>query len=264
LGSGALISIENGARNTAVGNRTGVEITAGSFNTLLGYESGKVLTIGEKNIFLGYNTSAQGFNNTNSIVIGNDITGKGSNTTLIGNSDTTHTYLEGIISGSSVNTSFVTATAVTSSVVDSTFITATAVTSSVVDATSVDATTIGATTVSVTDLTFSTRFHENYNNIGDSSGTTNIDLTTANNFRINRTNNITITISNAPTGPRSIGFTLVLEDSLPGATVNWPATIEWANGTAPTLTNGGKDILVFYTYDGGSTYYGFLSAANVS
>ena len=117
----------------------------------------------------------------------------------------------------------------------------------------------------VSDATFSTRFHENYSNIGNSSGGTTIDLSTANNFRIDRTGSITISLSNAPTGPRAIGFTLLLEDSSGGtATVNWPASIQWANGAAPTLTAGGKDILVFYTYDGGSTYYGFLSANNIS
>jgi len=117
----------------------------------------------------------------------------------------------------------------------------------------------------VSDATFSLRYHENYVNIGNSSGSTNINLSLGNNFRINRTASITITLSNAPTGPRSIGFTLVLEDGSGGtATVSWPGTIEWANGAAPTLTANGKDILVFYTYDGGSTYYGFLSANNVS
>jgi hypothetical protein len=113
--------------------------------------------------------------------------------------------------------------------------------------------------------TFSTRFHENYNNIGNSTGGTTIDLSTANNFRIDRIGSITIALSNAPSAPRAIGFTLLLEDSSGGtATVSWPASIQWANGAAPTLTAGGKDILVFYTYDGGSTYYGFLSANNIS
>jgi hypothetical protein len=57
----------------------------------------------------------------------------------------------------------------------------------------------------------------------------------------------------------------VLEDGSGGtATVSWPGIIQWANGAAPTLTANGKDILVFYTYDGGSTYYGFLSANNIS
>ena len=47
-------------------------------------------------------------------------------------------------------------------------------------------------------------------------------------------------------------------------TVSWPTGVLWANGNAPTLTTSGKDILVFYTYDTGTTYYGFLSAANMS
>jgi len=56
-----------------------------------------------------------------------------------------------------------------------------------------------------------------------------------------------------------------LEDGSGGtATTSWPGVIQWANGVAPTLTANGKDILVFYTYDGGSTYYGFLSANNIS
>ena len=56
-----------------------------------------------------------------------------------------------------------------------------------------------------------------------------------------------------------------MEDGSGGtATTTWPSVIQWANGAAPTLTANGKDILVFYTYDGGSSYYGFLSANNIS
>jgi hypothetical protein len=47
-------------------------------------------------------------------------------------------------------------------------------------------------------------------------------------------------------------------------TITWPASVNWSNGVAPTLTTSGTDILVFYTYDGGTEYYGFLSAANMS
>ena len=117
----------------------------------------------------------------------------------------------------------------------------------------------------VGQVTYSKYFHETYNDIGNSSGGTNISLITANNFRIRRTGTITISITGAPSGPRAIGFTLVMEDGSGGtATINWPSVIQWANGVAPTLTANGKDILVFYTYDGGSSYYGFLSANNIS
>jgi hypothetical protein len=47
-------------------------------------------------------------------------------------------------------------------------------------------------------------------------------------------------------------------------TTTWPASVQWAGGIAPALTASGTDILVFYTYDAGTTYYGFLSAANLS
>ena len=90
----------------------------------------------------------------------------------------------------------------------------------------------------VSDATFSTRFHENYSNIGNSAGGTTIDLSTANNFRINRTGTITISISNAPTGPRAIGFTLVMEDGSGGtATTNWPS-INTMGKWSSTNTNG--------------------------
>ena len=114
-------------------------------------------------------------------------------------------------------------------------------------------------------LTYSKYYHETYSDLGNQNGGVNISLITANNFSIRRTGNITISISGQPTGPRAIGFTLVMEDGSGGtATTTWPSEIQWANGAAPTLTGTGKDILVFYTYDGGSSYYGFLSANNIS
>ena len=44
-------------------------------------------------------------------------------------------------------------------------------------------------------------------------------------------------------------------------TVNWPGTVDWPAATAPTLTAAGVDVLVFYTIDGGTIWYGFLSGA---
>ena len=41
-------------------------------------------------------------------------------------------------------------------------------------------------------------------------------------------------------------------------TVNWWANVKWAGGTAPTLTSSGRDVLGFFTYDGGTTWNGFL------
>jgi hypothetical protein len=44
----------------------------------------------------------------------------------------------------------------------------------------------------------------------------------------------------------------------------WPGTVRWTSGAQPTLTVSGTDILVFYTYNGGSTYYGFLVGRNMA
>jgi hypothetical protein len=46
--------------------------------------------------------------------------------------------------------------------------------------------------------------------------------------------------------------------------ITWPASIDWAGGTPPILTSSGTDVLVFYTYDGGVTYYGFVTGKNLS
>jgi hypothetical protein len=47
-------------------------------------------------------------------------------------------------------------------------------------------------------------------------------------------------------------------------TITWPVNVDWAGGSAPILTSSGVDVLVFYTYDAGVTYYGFVSAKNLS
>ena len=43
--------------------------------------------------------------------------------------------------------------------------------------------------------------------------------------------------------------------------ITWPNSVDWAGGTAPTLTatNDAVDIFVFMTIDGGTTYYGFTA-----
>jgi hypothetical protein len=38
--------------------------------------------------------------------------------------------------------------------------------------------------------------------------------------------------------------------------LNWPHSIKWPGGVAPTLTPFGLDVFVFYTHDGGTTVFG--------
>ena len=90
---------------------------------------------------------------------------------------------------------------------------------------------------------------------------TTIDLTTATNFTHTLTGATTYTFSNPATTGNATAFTLkVIQDST-ARTITWPASVDWAGGTAPTLTttSGGVDVFVFYTIDGGTTYYGFTA-----
>jgi len=91
--------------------------------------------------------------------------------------------------------------------------------------------------------------------------TTTIDLATATNFVHDLTGATTYTFSNPATTGNATAFTLkIIQDSTARA-ITWPASVDWAGGTAPTLTatDNGVDVFVFYTIDGGTTYYGFTA-----
>jgi len=89
----------------------------------------------------------------------------------------------------------------------------------------------------------------------ESSGT--LDLSTGNVFSHAPSANTTYVFSNPPSTGTAFGFTLKVT---PSATITqtWPASVDWAGGTAPTATASGEtDVFTFYTQDGGTTYYGF-------
>jgi hypothetical protein len=77
------------------------------------------------------------------------------------------------------------------------------------------------------------------------------------------TENTTFTFSNPPASGRAFAFTLKLvqDASASGYTVTWPASVDYAAATAPTLTADANavDVLVFYTHDGGTNWYGFVA-----
>jgi hypothetical protein len=98
------------------------------------------------------------------------------------------------------------------------------------------------------------------NAIGSTGGgTEDIDLTLGNSVSATvDTSANTFTFSNpSPTG-NLCAFTLTLTNG-GSQTVAWPASVDWPAATAPTLTAAGIDVLVFYTLDAGTTWYGFVS-----
>jgi hypothetical protein len=77
------------------------------------------------------------------------------------------------------------------------------------------------------------------------------------------TSTTTFTFSNPPASGRKGSFELHLTNG-GSQTVNWPASVDWAGATAPTLTSSGVDVLVFVTTDGGTTWLGFTAGLDMS
>ena len=89
-----------------------------------------------------------------------------------------------------------------------------------------------------------------------------VDLSLGNVQTYTLSGNQTLTFTNPPASGTSGSFTLILTNG-GSATLTWPTSVDWAGGTAPTLTAAGIDILTFTTIDGGTVWYGFLAGADM-
>jgi len=93
-----------------------------------------------------------------------------------------------------------------------------------------------------------------------------IDISTGNVFTITADQDTTFTFSNpSPTG-KSCAFTLVWTQDSSDRTATWPASVDWAAATAPTLTSGSAkvDAFTFFTMDAGTIWYGFTAGQDMS
>lgn len=90
---------------------------------------------------------------------------------------------------------------------------------------------------------------------------TSIDLSASDFFTKSISGDTTFTFANA-TASKGQAFALKLTISS-AAVPAWPAAVDWATGSAPTLGNG-THILGFVTFDGGTSWVGILAAFNVS
>ena len=102
------------------------------------------------------------------------------------------------------------------------------------------------------------------NAIGSTGGgTQDIDLTLGNSISATvDTSANTFTFSNPTASDEQNGFVLYLTNG-GSQTVNWPASVDFAGGTAPTLTTAGVDVLVFTTIDAGTRWYGFADGLDM-
>ena len=115
-------------------------------------------------------------------------------------------------------------------------------------------------------ITLDNGFSEEYAAVTSSSNVVSLNLRTASNFSHDLTENTTISFTNpADTGKVSAATLRIIQGST-ARTITWNSSIKWAADTAPTLTttDDAVDIFVFYTVDGGTTYYGFTAGQVMS
>ena len=107
-------------------------------------------------------------------------------------------------------------------------------------------------------------YAESVNAIGGTGGgTQDLDIALGNvqTATVDTSTN-TFTFSNPSISGKSCSFTLILTNG-GSQTVNWPASVDWADSTAPTLTTSGVDVLTFMTVDAGTTWYGFSAGLDM-
>lgn len=89
-----------------------------------------------------------------------------------------------------------------------------------------------------------------------------IDLDAGSYFTKTISGATTLTISNVPSS--GTGTTFILDLTNGGSsTVTWFSGVVWPYGSAPVLTASGRDVLGFFTHDGGTTWNGFVIGYDV-
>ena len=108
-------------------------------------------------------------------------------------------------------------------------------------------------------------YGEVHNALGDTGGgTDDIDLAAGNVVSATvSTGTQTFTFSNPTASANGCSFTLLLTNG-GSQTMVWPGSVDWAGGSAPTLTASGLDILVFTTIDGGTIWHGAIASTDSS
>ena len=216
----------------------------------------------------------------NNSVIGGSTAAAGSFTTLsasstvtIGGTALTYTAAElNILDG-------VTATASELNILDGVTSTATelnildGVTATTAEINYLDITTLGTTEASkvvTSDANGVTKFdngiQEESTAVTSSSNAATLNLRDGSVFTHTLSEDVTYTFSNPAASGYASSFTLKVTQDSSARTITWPGSVDWAGGTAPTLSTGSGDVdvFVFMTVDGGTIYYGFTAGQDMT
>jgi hypothetical protein len=111
-------------------------------------------------------------------------------------------------------------------------------------------------------------FTETYTavNLGNITGTVDIDLSDANFFYGTMTGNVTLTFSNPPATGTAIAFMIELaQDGTGGRTLTLPASVRQGDDMASASTTASDvNTYAFYSRDGGTRYRGGCILAGMS
>jgi hypothetical protein len=112
-----------------------------------------------------------------------------------------------------------------------------------------------------------TSYNETFASVSSSGGSTIVNCEAGNVFSHTLSENTTFTFTNPPLSGTAYGFTLKLvqDASASGYTVTWPSSVDWAFGRTPDITNTASavDQFMFYTHNGGTTWYGFVASRDM-
>ena len=118
-----------------------------------------------------------------------------------------------------------------------------------------------STGVDITGELIADSYNETYAALSGTSPAVNCEA--GNSFSLILSGNTTFTFTNPPASGTSYTFSIeIIQDSGgSGYSVTWPTSVDWPAATAPTLTAtaSAKDVFVFTTRDGGTTWYGFTA-----
>ena len=101
--------------------------------------------------------------------------------------------------------------------------------------------------------------------VSSSSGTLTCDISNGLTFTTTLTENVTtFSFTNPASAGNTTEVTLLLTQDSTARTVDWGASIYWADGTEPDLsTSDGIYLMRFLTTDGGTTWYGWVVSSDM-